>query len=81
VAGFRFITKRTLINTLSVIEQHNFGIIWIKISKCMFGFDEDVYICHMFIPDPPNSNVYATRDFDFFDKLELDILKYNQLAL
>ena len=59
--------------------NQNCGIIWIKISREIFPFDDDVFICHMYIP-PNVSKVFSPTDFDFFEQLEIDIVKYNDLG-
>ena len=64
---------------VKVIETNQYGIIWVKISKDLFSTDDDVFICHMYIP-PNVSKVFSSTDFDFFDQLELDIVKYNDLG-
>ncbi|MEW8339081.1 MAG: endonuclease/exonuclease/phosphatase family protein, partial [Candidatus Thiodiazotropha taylori] len=56
-------------NKISVIEKNNFGIIWLKFHHDLFRFNEDVYICHAYIP-PASSKVLIDKDFDFFEEIE-----------
>ena len=42
-------------------------------------FDDDVFICNMYIP-PNVSKVFSSTDFDLFEQLEIDIVRYNDLG-
>ena len=59
---------------ISVVESNQCNIIWIKISKELFPFDDDVFICHTYIP-PNISRVFSSTNFDFFEQIEIDIVK------
>ena len=50
-----------------------------KISNELFNFDEDIYVCHLYIP-PNNSKIFTTSEIDLFEQLELGIVKYNNLG-
>ena len=45
---------------------------WIQMSKDLFNFDDDVYICNTYVL-PPNSPLHNQTDFDFFEQIESDI--------
>ena len=77
--GISIYYKTELKQYVKVIETNQYGIIWVKISKDLFSTDDEVFICHMYIP-PNVSKVFSSTDFDFFDQLELDIVKYNDLG-
>ena len=77
--GISFYYKSELKKYIHVVESKQCGIIWIKISREIFPFDDDVFICHMYIP-PNVSKVFSSTDFDFFEQLEIDIVKYNDLG-
>lgn len=77
--GISFYYRNNIRQHVKIVQTNQFGIIWVKLDQQVFSFDEDVYICHMYIP-PSNSNVLQTHDFDFFENLELDIVKYNDLG-
>ena len=62
-----------------MVESNQCGIIWIQISKELFPFDDDVFICHTDIP-PNISRVFSSTDFDFFEQNEIDIVKYNGMG-
>lgn len=48
-------------------------------SSQLFPFDQDVYICHVYIP-PSDSRVSSSSNTDLYDQLEQDIIKYNDLG-
>ena len=62
-----------------MLQKNQAGIIWIKVLKDIFPFDEDVYICTTYIP-PAGSKVLNSRDIDIFEELELDVTRYKQLG-
>lgn len=64
---------------ISIVEKQQCGIIWIKLSSVLFPFNDDVYICHVYIP-PTTSNLHKTMDNDLYDQLEIGIIKYNNLG-
>ena len=77
--GISFYFRSELKQYISVVESNQYGIIWIKISKELFPFDDDVFICHIYIP-PSISKVFWSTDFDFFEQIEIDIVKYNDMG-
>lgn len=50
--GLAVYYKNELKNDISTIEINNVGIIWIKNNQNIFSFEEDLYICHTYIPPP-----------------------------
>lgn len=62
-----------------MLQKKQSGIIWIKVLKDVFSFDEDVYICTTYIP-PAGSKVLNSHDIDIFEELELDVARYKQLG-
>ncbi|MEW8545253.1 MAG: reverse transcriptase family protein, partial [Candidatus Thiodiazotropha sp.] len=77
--GISFYYKTELRKHIQIIEKNQFGIIWVKISSELFSFQEDIYLCHIYIP-PNNSKVFCTSEIDLFEQLELDIVKYNNVG-
>ncbi len=72
--------KDRSINMLEVVDLNCNGIIWFKLKKEFFGNDRDLFLCCCYIP-PEGSSVYKNAnsslyDFDFFDQLNCDIVKY-----
>ena len=64
---------------ISVVESNQCGISWFKISKEFFPFDDDVFIYHTYIP-PNISRVFSSADFDFFEEIEIDTMKYKHMG-
>ena len=57
-------------------------ILWFKLKKEPFSFDDDTYVCVCYIP-PENSQVYRNTnsglfEFDLFEKINDDILKISE---
>ena len=79
--GISLYYKNCLNGKIKVLEKSKTGIMWIKISKDIFFFDEDVYIGVTYIP-PSGSKVLNSQDIDIdiFEQLELDIAKYKQFV-
>ena len=77
--GISFYFRSDLKKYISVVESNQYGIIWIKISKELFTSDDDVFICHSYIP-PNISRVFSSTDFDFFEQIEIAIVKYNDIG-
>ena len=73
--GLAIYYKQHLSKYIEVVEKIQNGIMWTKLSKDLFYFDENVFIGNMYIP-PPGSTVINNRVFDFFEQLELGIEKY-----
>ena len=75
--GISVYYRNCLKHKLSVVEQNNLGIIWLKLNGELFPFNEDIYICHTYIP-PVCSKVLNENDFDFFEELEKGIEKFGK---
>ena len=60
---------------IKLIEQHQSGIIWIKILGDLFTHDQDIFLCHVYIP-PASSKLRKNEDFDFYETLENGIINY-----
>jgi exonuclease III len=77
--GITFYYRKQFKNYIHIVDKLKQGIIWVKISKEMLTLDEDVFICHCYIP-PSDSKIMLNSDFDFHEKLEADIMKYENLG-
>jgi len=64
---------------ITIVEKQQCGLIWLKVCKSLFSFDEDVYFCNVYIP-PPNSTVLNHLQVDCFDKLEEGVETYKSLG-
>ena len=78
--GISIYYKNSLKDKIKVVEKHQIGILWLKISKDIFSFNQDVYICVSYIP-PAGSKVIRNDDIDLFEQLEIDIIKYKNLGV
>ena len=67
--GISVYFREELKDKISIVEKNDFGIIWIKLSNEVFHFNEDVYLCYVYIP-PTSSKVLKYKDFDFLKKLK-----------
>ena len=77
--GLSIYYKNCLKDKIKVVEKNQAGIIWLRILKDTFSFNQDVYICATYIP-PSGSKVLRSEDIDIFEQLELDIIKYRRLG-
>ena len=77
--GISFYYKTKFKKYIKVMEKQQSGIIWVKLSNELFPFEEDVYICHTYIP-PNVSKVFYSSIIDLFEQLELGIVKYNNMG-
>ena len=50
-----------------------------KLSNELFQFNEDVYLCYVYIP-PTSSKVLKNKDFDFFEEIEKVLEKYSKMG-
>ena len=73
--GISLYYKHSLECKLEVVERLQCGIMWIKLSRDLFDFNEDVYLCNTYIP-PHYSKVNITNEFDILNEIELGIEKY-----
>ena len=78
--GISIYYKNSLKDKIKVVEKHQIGILWLKISKDILSFNQDVYICVSYIP-PAGSKVIRNDDIDLFEQLEIDIIKYKNLGV
>ena len=60
---------------VSVVEKSDCGIIWAKILP----FNEDALFCYVYVRDP-KSQVLRHEEIDFFEILEQNIAKYQNLG-
>ena len=77
--GLSVYYKNSLKNNLTIIDKNQCGIMWVKLSHELFVYDEDVYICNMYIL-PTQSKVLKQDEIDFFELLEIGIEKYCNLG-
>jgi hypothetical protein len=61
---------------IQVVSVNPLGIVWIKLSKGVFGFVDDIFVCLSYVP-PQKSPVYHLHDVDFFEIIQNDCSKYS----
>lgn len=69
--------RDSLTEKLNVVETNDLGLIWIKLHRELFCFDEHVYICNAYIP-PINSKVHNRSEVNFFDDIEKGVELYSK---
>ena len=77
--GLSIYIHNTIRPGVKFLEHATNDFIWIILDKSFFGFEENLYIC--FVYDPPeNSSYYKKLNYDIFEIIENDIVKYSQLG-
>ena len=77
--GVCLMYKHALKHGITISEICDSGSIWVKLDHSFFGFENDLYICLLYIP-PSNSLYYYYNDVGLFDLLEANIQKYSNLG-
>ena len=77
--GISIYFKSKLNGKITIVDKHQIGIVWLKICKSVFHFDEDVYICCTYIP-PRESSILTQGNINIFDLIEHDIERYKSLG-
>lgn len=75
--GFFLFYKNSLKHGIIVQETDDAGCFWVKLCKTYFGYEEDLYVCFVFIP-PSNSVYYLTHEIGYYEVLERKIRKYQE---
>lgn len=75
--GICLFYKNSLKHGIIVQETDNAGFLWVKFCKTYFGFEEDLYVCFVYIP-PSNSVYYLTHEIGYYEVLESKIRKYQK---
>ena len=81
--GLVIYCKSALADGISTVKRNENGIMWIKFDKVFFNLENDIYVCHCYIP-PENSRLYLTvdnlRNFDFFDCISEDVRYFSGIG-
>ena len=77
--GIAFYYRDTLKQHITIVQKEQSGILWVKVSSQLFPFDQDVYLCHIYVP-PSDSRVTSSSNIDMYDDLEQQIIRYNDLG-
>lgn len=73
--GISIYYKNCYRDKIHIVEKHQCGIMWVKVQNDLFKFDEDVFICSLYIP-PHSSKVLNSHDIDMYELLEQGVLRY-----
>jgi exonuclease III len=65
--------------SISVMKSNHGDQLWIKLDRDYFGLERDLFIATVYIA-PANSPISTKRDFDPFDVLKSDIMRYSQMG-
>ena len=76
--GLSIYAKHYLKDKLEIIDKNSNGLLWLKLSAEQFSFNENVYICCVYIP-PSDSRIFRTADFNYWDEIEKGIELYSNL--
>lgn len=71
--------KSHLKKFISVAGKSEYGLIWIKIDKNILPFDEDAFMCYIYVREQ-KSLVLRNEEIDYFELLESDIAKFKSLG-
>ena len=77
--GLGVFIKHSVSKGVHVVDKSNCEYIWLKLSKHFFGFDNDIYMCFVYIP-PANSSYAIRTDLnnDIFDNIEKSISEFSK---
>ena len=69
---------------IELVDINFKGCMCLKLCKSLFGSDTDIFLIHCYFP-PEDSQVYKNRnsplyDFDFFETISRDLLRYSALG-
>ena len=67
--GLAVYYKDYLKNYITIVKKEQSGILWVKISEDLFPFDQDVFMCNIYVP-PTDSKVFNSTNIDLYDMLE-----------
>ena len=77
--GIVIYIRENIKNGISVVKNHFDTLIWLKFDKHFFRFQEDIYLCGLYLwsEDAP---IASSVDVDLFDLLSQDIASYENLG-
>ena len=76
--GVTVLVKTPLRSGIKVVYKSE-GLVWIQLDKYFFDFDEDLYICAVYIAPQSSDNVVAKRT-DYFNDLLVTTNRYMDLG-
>ena len=77
--GISVYYRSVLKDHISIVDADRNGIVWLKIDQNLFEFNENVFICNLYIP-PKGSKVLRDRDIDFLEQVEIGLERHGQMG-
>ena len=77
--GLAVYYKDCLTNYIYIVKKEQSGILWIKISEELFPFDQDVFMCTIYVT-PTDSKIFNSTNIDLYDQLKQDSIQFNNLG-
>ena len=77
--GISVYYRTELKDYVSVVEKNEYGLMWLKIGNNIMNLNSDIFIGYLYARDK-NSRIYRSEDIDYFELLEADIAKYQNLG-
>ena len=68
--------REILAGGITCLKYTNDEIVWLKLDKDLFDFEETNALLALFYVIPVNSSRQDTEDADFFDRLLLDVAQF-----
>ena len=76
--GITVLVKSVLRKGIKVVHKSE-GILWLRLDKIFFNFEEDLYICAVYIAPMNSKNAIAKRT-DYFNDLTVTANKYMSMG-
>lgn len=73
--GLSMGVRAKILKGVTFMKPTNSEIMWLKLNKQFFGFEENIFICNAYIS--PIGSSYSNQRDDIFALLEADIEKYS----
>ena len=73
--GVALLYRKDIKNGVKILHSAHRDIIWLKLTDSYFGFDNDVYICFVYMTTK-ESTVFHYTDADYWSNLEDELAKY-----
>ena len=75
--GIAILVNPLIKKGVSILERKCSEIQWLKLSKEFFGFENDIFLCYIYIA-PFNSTYVLRNNLDIMGQLEQDLTLYSQ---
>ena len=75
--GLAVFIRQEIKEGVTILQSRSAEMLWIKLDKYFFKLKNNLFICVTYLP-PKNSTYTQRLDFDIFNRLEQDIIKYSE---